>query len=170
MNFDDCFTDLLGNEGGLSMDPSDRGNWTTGVVGQGALKGTKYGISAMSFPSEDIENMTLDRAKAIYFKEYWGPAGCDTVPESMRFDLFDMAVNSGVKNAVKNLQHAAGLVGGDVDGVLGSHTLLAISSIPEQRLWSRFQGARLKFITDSTVWSTQGKGLVNRIANNLMKA
>jgi lysozyme family protein len=170
MTFDDAFTALLGNEGGLSMEPNDRGNWTSGIVGQGLLKGTKYGISAMSFPGEDIANMTIDRAKDIYLRQYWGPAGCDTVPDSVKFDLFDMAVNSGVRNAVKNLQSAAGLSGGDVDGILGSHTLQAIQSTPETRLWARFQGARLRFIVNSTVWAAEGRGLINRIANNLMRA
>lgn len=41
--------------------------------------------------------MTLERAKPIYRRDYWGPAGCDAVPHGIRFDLFDMAANSGVK-------------------------------------------------------------------------
>jgi lysozyme family protein len=51
--------------------------------------------------------MTLERAKTIYKRDYWGPAGCDTVPDGIKFDLFDMAVNSGVKPAVRTLQKAA---------------------------------------------------------------
>lgn len=35
MNFDQAFDRLLGNEGGLSMDPNDPGNWTGGHVGVG---------------------------------------------------------------------------------------------------------------------------------------
>jgi len=169
MDFDDSFDALIGNEGGLSMDPADRGNWTSGVCGKGDLKGTKYGISAMSYPTEDIPNLTLSRAKMLYALNYWGPAGCDAVPDSVKFDLFDMAVNSGVRNAVKNLQQAAGFTGPDVDGIMGSRTLQAVQSTPEQRLWARFQGARLRFVVNSSVWATEGRGLINRIANNLMR-
>ena len=39
--------------------------------------------------------MTLARAKVIYHRDFWLAAGCNYVPESARFDLFDMAVNSG---------------------------------------------------------------------------
>ena len=38
-------------EGTLSLDPTDTGNWTGGAVGRGTLVGTKYGISAASYPT-----------------------------------------------------------------------------------------------------------------------
>jgi hypothetical protein len=37
-------------EGGLSMDERDPGNWTGGAIGKGELRGTKYGISAQTYP------------------------------------------------------------------------------------------------------------------------
>lgn len=167
MDFDTAFAALIGNEGGYSLDPHDRGNWTGGAVNMGKCLGTKFGISAAQYPGEDIPNLTLERAKAIYQRDYWGKAGCESVPDALKFDLFDMAVNSGQGNAIRTLQRACGT---DVDGIIGIQTVMAVHNFDPLKLLARFNGARLHFITASTAWDTQGKGLVNRIANNLMRA
>jgi len=39
MDFDTAFNYLIGNEGALSTDRKDRGNWTSGKVGVGEFKG-----------------------------------------------------------------------------------------------------------------------------------
>lgn len=155
MDFDTAFTLLIGNEGGYTNDPRDPGGETM------------YGISKRSYPTEDIKNMTLGRAKWLYQRDYWGPAGCDVVPDGIKFDLFDMAVNSGVKNAVKALQKAVSEI---EDGVLGGRTVMAVQSMDAMRLVARFNGARLLHLTSSSTWVDFGKGLVNRVANNLLKA
>lgn len=167
MNFEQAFERVIGHEGGLSMDPKDRGNWTGGAVGVGVLKGSKFGISAGAYPAEDIAGLTLDRARALYRRDYWGPAGCDAVPDAVRFDLFDMAVNSGVKPAVRALQTA---VGETPDGVLGPRTLQALQSMPGPRILARFNGARLQYMTDAPTWPAHGKGWARRVAANLLEA
>lgn len=158
MNFDDAFLRLIGHEGGYVNDSRDPGGET------------KYGISKRAYPGEDIAGLTLDRAKAIYLRDYWGPAGCDGVPHGIRFDLFDMAVNSGVKPAVRTLQRAAGLKDREVDGVLGPRTLQAVQVMPDSRLVARFNGARLAFMADLSNWPAFGRGWAKRIAANLMEA
>lgn len=157
MTFDDAFTQLIGNEGGYVDDPADPGG------------ATKYGISQRAYPGEDIANMTLDRAKAIYLRDYWGPAGCDAVPDALKFDLFDMAVNQGVGSAIKCLQHA---VGETEDGVLGPLTLQAAQSAPPMRLLFRFDAARLVHYAelDDARWLRFGRGLVRRVAGNMVAA
>lgn len=167
MTFDQAFERLLGHEGGFQTDPDDRGNWTGGERGKGKLSGTKYGISAMAYPGENIEHMTVERAKELYRRDYWGPAGCDAVPPGIKFDLFDMAVNSGKGAAIRTLQKAAGT---DVDGVLGPVTLQAVLSMPPSRLVARFNGARLMFLTDARTWPAHGKGWARRVAANLLEA
>lgn len=168
MTFDESFEILLGHEGGFTKDPNDRGNWTSGRIGVGVLKGTKFGISAAAFPSEDIENLTATRAKAIYHHEYWAPAGCDAVPAEMKFDLFDAAVNSGVTQAVRFLQLACGA---SVDGKLGPKTLMAVQSTMGWRLVARFNGHRLDFLNNNPdQWALYGRGWSQRIAENLMRA
>lgn len=155
MQFDEAFTRLIGHEGGYVNDPRDPGGET------------RYGISKRAYPGEDIANLTLARAKAIYLRDYWGPAGCDTVPDSIRFDLFDMAVNSGVSAAIKTLQRSVGEI---ADGKLGPKTLQAIQSMPGPRFVARFNGARLMFMTELNTWQTFGKGWARRVASNLMGA
>jgi lysozyme family protein len=167
MTFDEAFERLLGHEGSFQNDPKDRGNWTTGVIGQGKCLGTKFGISAMTYPGEDIAGMTLDRAKAIYRRDFWGPAGCDAVPDAVKFDLFDTAVNSGVVASIRMLQRAVGEV---VDGKLGPRTLLTAQTIDPERLLARFNGHRLDYLNDQPAWPAFGRGWTQRIAQNLMEA
>ena len=154
MDFDTAFERLIGHEGGYVNDSQDLGGET------------KYGISKRAYPSEDIKGMTLDRAREIYARDYWGPAGCDAVPDGVKFDLFDMAVNSGVRQSIKTLQRA---VGETADGVLGPLTLQAVQSMPAHRLVARFNGARLLFMTDLDNWRHHGRGWARRIALNLME-
>ena len=170
MNFAQCFAQLVDGQhegGALSTDRNDRGNWTGGQVGLGLFKGSKFGISAAQYPNEDIANLTPERAKELYLRDYWGPAGCDALPDGLHFDMFDMAANSGPRNALKTLQRA---VGEAVDGVLGPRTLQAVQSMPVARVVSRFNGARLMFLTDAPGWVYEGRGWARRIAANLLQA
>jgi len=153
VDFDAAFVKLIGNEGGYVNNPADPGGET------------KYGISKRAYPAEDIKNLTLDRAKQIYLRDYWGAAGCDAVPDCIKFDLFDMAVNSGVKQAIKTLQKA---VFADEDGILGKNTLMALNGSSADKLTARFNGARLEFMTNLTNWNSFSKGWARRIAKNLL--
>lgn len=155
MNFDQAFERLIGHEGGYVNDPRDPGGET------------KFGISKRSYPAEDIKGLTLERAKAIYRRDFWGVAGCDAVPDAMKFDLFDMAVNSGPVTAIKTLQRSAGVT---PDGLLGPITLQALNSTPAPRLVARFNGNRLDFMTDLKTWPVFGKGWAKRVASNLKEA
>ena len=168
MNFDQAFERLIGHEGAFQNNPQDRGNWTTGKIGVGDLKGTKYGISAMSYPGEDIQNLTLERSRTIYRRDFWGPAGCDVVPEQVKFALFDAAVHAGKSAAIKMLQRALGVAD---DGIIGPITMQAISSAHPYRLAMRFHGHRLDHLNNNPEqWALFGRGWAQRIAENLMEA
>jgi lysozyme family protein len=167
VNFDECFDHLIGNEGGFTLNPKDRGNWTTGVVGQGELKGTNWGIAAASYPEVDIKNLTKEGAKAIYLKDFWLPLGLDTAPSGVRFQIFDSAVNHGIKRAVKLSQAALGLV---VDGVIGPKTFTAIQKATPLPFVLSFNAYRLKYYTSLESFVDFGKGWVNRVALNQLIA
>jgi lysozyme family protein len=151
MNFDDAFERVIGHEGGYVNDPLDPGGET------------RYGISRRAYPGEDIARMTLDRAKAIYRRDYWGAAGCDAVPDMLKYPLFDAAVNQGVGRAVRMLQHA---VHESEDGVLGPRTLQAIGSVDSARIAFRFMAARLVAYaeTPEPQWQRFGRGWIRRMA------
>ena len=155
MNFDQAFERLIGHEGGYVNHPDDPGGET------------KFGVSKRAYPLENIKAMTLERAKVLYLRDYWGPAGCDAVPDGIKFDLFDMAVNSGVVAAVKCLQRA---VDATPDGILGPKTLQAVNSMPAPRLAARFNGHRLDLVADLKAWPAFGRGWAKRIAANLKEA
>ena len=155
MNFDQAFERLIGHEGGYVNHPDDPGGET------------KFGITKRTYPLENIKGMTLERAKALYLRDYWGPAGCDAVPDGIKFDLFDMAVNSGAVTAIKTLQRA---VDATPDGILGPKTLQAINSMPAPRLVARLNGHRLDLMADLKTWPVFGRGWAKRVAANLKEA
>lgn len=164
MTFDEAFDRLLGHEGTFSGDPADRGNWTSGVLGLGKLKGTKWGISAAAYPHLDIGALTKIEAKDIYRRDYWQAIKADELPPGLRFHVFDAAVNSGVKQAVIWLQRA---VGAAVDTRLGPDTLARAQRADSALAAMRFSAERLLFMTSAIGWPTQGKGWVRRVARNL---
>ena len=154
MNFAQAFERVIGHEGGYVNDPLDPGGET------------KYGISRRAYPGEDIAGMTLERAKELYLRDYWGPAGCDAWPELLKFEVFDMAVNHGVTQAVRILQRAAGTV---PDGIIGIQTTMRVQSAGPEWLLRRVQGFRLKFYTGLKTFSRFGAGWVNRVADNMLE-
>jgi lysozyme family protein len=165
MNFDKAFELLIGVEGGFTDDPKDRGNWTSGKIGVGTCKGTKYGLSAMSYPSLDIKNLSLDQAKEIYKKDWWSKLKLDLLPSEISYDLFDTAINSGISNAVKILQKT---VGTKEDGVIGNNTISLVQAQNKDKLSARFNAHRLLFMTDISTWSIYGKGWARRVAHNIL--
>lgn len=154
MNFDNAFEMLIGHEGGYTNNANDPGGET------------KYGVSKRAYPDLDIANLTLDQAKAIYYKDYWLPSHCHEWPESIRFDVFDVAVNSGVKTAIKMVQRAAFA---EVDGVAGDATRVAVKVTNPLVLTARINGARLAYMADLPTWPTFGQGWARRIAANLLR-
>lgn len=160
MDFDTAFIRLLGNEGGYTVDNGGPTNW---------------GISQRAYPeltTQQIKDLTQDQAKAYYLKDYWGPAGCDLVPDTLKFDLFDFAVNSSARGrpltAIKVMQRALGLPEYAVDGVIGPQTQLALGNAHPWKLLIHFIGQRTRYYThlNDALWHEAGKGWMNRVANN----
>lgn len=159
MNFDDAFTYVVGEEGKLSTDPKDRGNWTGGKIGVGILKGTKYGISAAAYPLLDIANLSLSDAKAIYKRDYWDELEGDTFPFGNALCLFDFGVNAGISEAVRVAQKAIGLT---VDGILGLITTQAIENMPPQVFAPLFTQYRKQAYHQMAGFEHEGKGWLAR--------
>ena len=157
MSFDACFTRLLGNEGGYSNNPSDPGGET--------MWGITKAVAVANGYTGDMSRMPVDVAKAIYRKKYWDDLGLINLPETVQFDVFDGVVNSGAVQAIKWLQRAVNVKD---DGVLGHITFLAVSMLPPAVVLARYNGHRLKFMTELKTWPDFGKGWARRIANNLI--
>lgn len=156
---------VLGNEGGLSMVATDPGNWTGGAVKLGTLKGTKWGLSAASFPTLDIPNITRDQAIAIYYPLYFQKAACSTLPAQIALLVMDAAVNNGVGRAVRWLQAAVGAI---PDGLFGTASKRAVDSmltlpLGQDALSAEFQTQRLMFMSALPTWKTFGLGWARRL-------
>lgn len=165
MNFDLAFDRLISHEGGYSDDPRDLGNWTGGKVGVGELKGTKFGIAAHSYPYLDIKNLTLEQAKEVYKRDFWEVAG-DAHP-SIKFQLFDAAVNHGHGNAIRFLQRAVKVAD---DGAWGKQSQAALDKMDHNDVLLRFVAYRLRFWASLKTFDVYGRGWTNRGAENLLFA
>lgn len=165
--FETAFDRVIGHEGLFQNNPGDRGNWTTGVVAKGINKGTKFGISAMSYPNLDIKNLTVEQAKGIYYQDWWLELGMDKFDQALSFQMFDAAINHGMRNAGKMLQRAVGVKD---DGIVGPLTSKAITGMSLSDVLMRFLGERLEFMTYVGTWESFGKGWARRISNNLRLA
>lgn len=140
-------------EGGYSNHPDDTG------------KITKYGITesvaiAHGFTG-DMRELTLDFAKQVYRKSYWDACQCDVLPDSIRYPLFDAAVNSGVGQAIKWLQSAVNV---KADGALGPMTLHAVNMSAPMVVRQQMIGKRLRMMTELKSWPSFSRGWSKRIA------
>ena len=152
MTFTSVFNRLLGNEGGYTSGHGDPGGETN------------WGISKRSYPSVDIKNLTREGAQAIYSRDFWLPLHADTLPGSVAFQLFDFAVNSGIRTAIRALQRTVGVVD---DGFWGPQSQQAAGFMSETDMIMRLLAERLDFMTTLANWPTAGRGWARRIAANL---
>lgn len=165
MDFDTAFERIIGHEGGYTVSPKDRGNWTGGKVGVGELKGTKYGIAANTYGHLDIKNITLEQAKEIYREDFWDIIG-DAHP-SVKFQLFDAAINHGKGNAIRFLQRAVGVAD---DGIWGNVSQNALECREHNSVLMKFIAHRLKFWASLRSFDEFGRGWTRRGAENLLLA
>lgn len=153
--FQRAFEVVIGHEGGYVNDPRDPGGET------------KYGISKRANPDVDIRNLTLAKAQWIYRQRYWLPLHADAMPESAAIQVFDAAVNHGLRAATRMMQRALQVPD---DGVIGPVTLNAMVAADDARFVARFAAERLMFYTDLAGWEVYGRGWTRRVASNLRRA
>ncbi len=141
--FENIVADTIHQEGGYKNDPADPGGET------------KFGISKRRYPDQDIVNLTIEQAVALYYFDFWSYPGLDQLDDfPLARKLFDLGVNTGPENAIKMLQRAVNTVcAGEVapqrqapwrqtvarllkgkpllvDGILGPITLEVIKTCP----------------------------------------
>lgn len=159
MTFDDAFAIVIGEEGGYSADRNDPGNWTGGEIGEGVLKGTKYGIASHVYPDLDIQNLTLEQAKEIYRRDYWNRIKGDELPWPLALYVFDSAVNQGPVSAVMLMQDALGV---QSDGAVGPVTLAA-AKVASDRSIDKFMALRARRYSRTRNFDLYGTGWLTRL-------
>lgn len=116
--FDIAMKFTLKWEGGYNDIPEDPGGETN------------FGIAKRSHPEVDIKNLTEEKAKEIYRKDYWNKISGDNLPPSVALAVMDYAVNSGVSRSAKTLQKIVGAV---ADGAIGPATLKKVVAAVEKK-------------------------------------
>ncbi len=157
-----AFGIIVGEEGSYSDNVADPGNWTGGRCGVGRCGGTKFGVSAASYPAVDIVNLTIAGAQVIYRRDYWDQVQGDMLPPPLSLLVFDAAVNNGTVRAIRWLQQAVGVT---VDGVMGAATLAAVAARSGSGavLLAEFQAQRLSYMAALPTWRTFGLGWARRL-------
>lgn len=129
--FDIAFNRTIIAEGGYVNDPDDKG------------KETYMGISRVYHPKEimwsviDVmkkrhsgtvlnhvlreSSVVQNNVKSIYKKEYWDVISLDDVPnQKIANEIFDDAVNRGVKSAIKTIQKVLGM---NINGIVNDELI-----------------------------------------------
>lgn len=163
-SFETTFNRTIGHEGKFQANPKDRGNWTSGKEGVGELKGTKWGLAAMTYPHLDIANITLEQAKEIYYNDWWLKLKMERWPNVMKYQMFDAAFNHGTGRANQFIQFAVRVKD---DGIIGPNTIKAVNMTDPNDIVMRFLAKRLRYFTEVKTWSEFSKGWTLRVAQCL---
>jgi len=130
---------------------------------------TNFGITQKTYTawrkvhnqkSQEVTFITPQEVSAIYEQEYAKRVHFDELPSGVDYSLFDFAVNSGVKNAVKELQKGLGVT---PDGILGVKTLAVIQNKPTDVLIRLIHQQRMSFLKRIPTWPTFGNGWTRRV-------
>ena len=161
---------ILKNEGGYVNDPQDPGGATKYGISLRFLKGT----GDLSFDLDhdgdidvdDICNLIQENAEKLYLEKFYIPLRLDELKnEKLALQIMDMAINAGIKAAVKLLQV---ITGTKVDGVIGPKTIASANTFldniallyMEKRKWFY-----LELIQDNPQLAKYQTGWINRCNN-----
>ena len=138
---DDLIESVLIREGGFVNHPDDRG----GPTNMGITQKTLADFLSREVSVHDVQNLSKETAVSIYYQNYWMKPGFHKLDLSpvLTDIIFDTAVHSGPRRAVKMLQAA---VWCKEDGVMGPKTIAAAERFSELQLACSYMGARIEFL------------------------
>ena len=148
-------------EGGYSDDPDDGG----GPTNHGITLATLTHWRGRPCTAEDVQNLGLPEATAIYRALFWTVIGGDSLPSGVDLISFDAAVNQGPGTAAIFLQKAAGVV---ADGHVGPITVAAVLKATPSILITDIAAERMTDYQEDSGWDDFGRGWTNRV--NSIKA
>lgn len=153
-------------EGGLTLSelPGDKGGVT--FAGISRVYWPNWAGWALLDAGEPYDSPSMvDAVKGFYYRNFWAPLELDLLPQKIAIQVFDMAVNSDPKDAVRCLQRAVGTL--KVDGSLGPVTKAAVAQMHPTELAIRFNIARARHFARC---KPLFPGWFNRLALMLEKA
>lgn len=154
--FDRFIEIILRSEGGYVNDPDDLGGET------------KYGITKRRYPDEDIKNLSMERAKFLWNRDFFQPLNLHYIESDLlALHVFDMGVNANKKVAVQLLQQL--LNGCQADGTLGPVTAEALSyAMVTTKMIEAYKAKRIEYYEMISRRRNNAKflrGWVNRVNN-----
>lgn len=155
-NFGLAFHALLKHEGGFVNHPKD----LSGMTNLGVTKRAWEDYVGHPVDEAQMRALTPETVETFYRERYWDVIGADSLPGGVDYCVFDCAVNSGPRQAVRLLQRAARIKD---DGILGPNTLNAVRGMDPRLLISRYTAARLDFLQKLPTFTSFGKGWVRRV-------
>lgn len=150
---------VLASEGGYVHNPRDPGGATNRGITQREYDRwrDRHGQS-----HRDVLLIDGNEVEAIYHEDYWNTVSGDLLPHGVDYCVFDFAVNSGPKEAIKCLQRAAEVAD---DGVIGPATLAAVNAADPLRIINGVCSERLAFMKSDCDWADFGDGWSNRVSS-----
>lgn len=163
-----CFAETLSHEGKFSNHPLDPGGMTMWGVTRKVYAAFR-GVRWQDVTEEEMRALTPEDVAPIYHANYWQVVRGDDLPLGISLMVFDIAVNSGPKRAVKMLQKAINSIQGRVkvavDGRIGPKTISAARALHPLDLIKAIARARLWFYFDLKTFATFGKGWTWRLVD-----
>lgn len=128
--FDRAVAIVIEHEGGESDNATDHGGLT------------KFGISQASYPDLAIAALTIEKARSIYYTDWWIRYRICTLPTAISPKVLDSAVLAGPGTAIRMLQRACNAVGApcEIDGAIGPQTRAACASVAPGALLAAYRG------------------------------
>jgi lysozyme family protein len=165
-------------EGGFTQSLADSGNYIV-EDGKKILVGTNWGIAAPTLKAwlkrtptmQEMKDLPIETAKAIYRKEYFTSPGMGKLPDSIQANVFDMGVNAGQSRSIKILQQMLedkGYELGSINGKINQPTVDACAKAEKNgvNLRSLFSDYRIEFYKDLVERKPKNKvylkGWINR--------
>lgn len=100
----------------------------------------------------------------FFFQRFWVRPNLEQLPFPLSALVYDFAVNSGEKTAIKALQL---LLMVKADGIIGGTTAAMARGLPNDKLNMRYISARLDYLNDLKTWRINSGGWSQRIADIL---
>ena len=155
-NFDECLAFTLRAEGGFSDHAADPG----GATNMGITRATLAAVRGHAVSKADVRALTRVEAADIYRALYWKAVRGDELPGGVDAVVFDYAVNSGPKAAIRTLQGALGF---KQDGVLSRRCILAAQGADYAGLVRSLCAARMNFLKRLSTWLVFRRGWTARM-------
>lgn len=159
-SFDRSLAFVLKQEGGYVDDPRDPG----GATNMGITLATLTAWRHSAVTKQDVQNLTVAEAAAIYRTKYWNALQCDALPAGVDLMLFDCGVNAGPARSAKFLQAGLGL---SADGAIGPQTITAATAADQAHLINDLAKRRLDYYRSLPAFDHFGGGWTARVNDAL---